>query len=361
MKLKLTSITTEGRKRIADPAKVDSLAASMAVEGLLQPIGVVFTGPGTYQLCYGLHRYVAAQQLGWEEIPVIELDTHALGNRARARACEGGASEAEIALITDTLISEMAEIDENLIRHELSRVQFDQQNKRRKAIYEILHPETTRQATAERAINTRHGNTDSTKAQAGPKKEAPKTYVADTAEKTGKSETVIKRSLARAEVPNMDKVPETVPVVELDKVASVHGKGVRKEKEAKKLKKEAEAAKTEEVKQRKAEEAAKLEKEAEELKADAQIKLEVAQAKTAKKEKKTRAAKAPEANRVEKDSGGTTPKPLATGKRKEFLDSFGYFFETMQETAPLLTDAALEEFWTRIVELNRWLALAERT
>ena len=360
MKLKLTSITTEGRKRTADPAKVDSLAASMAIEGLLQPIGVIFIGPDTYRLCYGLHRYVAAQQLGWEEIEAVKLDPHILCDVASLRARNAGATEEEIGCITPELITELAEIDENLIRHELSRVQFDQQNKRRKAIYEILHPETTKQAAAIKANAVSHGKEGSAKSQVETSQNVTKTYIDDTAEKTGKSRTVIARSLARAEVPNMDKVPETVPVAELDKVASVHGKGVRKEKEAKKLKKEAEAAKTGEVKQRKAEEAAKLEKEAEELKADAQIKLEVAQAKTAKKEKKTRAVGAPKVNRVEKDSGGATPKPVEASRRNEHIEFVEYVFGTMKETMPQLTDTALKEFAEKVIELNKWLAMAER-
>jgi hypothetical protein len=64
-----------------------------------------------------------------------------------------------------------------------------------------------------------------------------KTYIEDTAERTGNGRGTIAASLLRAEVPNIETAPEAVPTVALNKVASIHGKGARKAKEAALLKK----------------------------------------------------------------------------------------------------------------------------
>jgi hypothetical protein len=45
-------------------------------------------------------------------------------------------------LDVDELSSELAEIDENLIRNPLTKLEESEQMKRRKEIYEILHPES---------------------------------------------------------------------------------------------------------------------------------------------------------------------------------------------------------------------------
>ncbi len=55
---------------------VDGLAATIAEQGLLQPLGVVPAGQGRYRVVYGNRRREAALKLGLEKIPCILLDEH---------------------------------------------------------------------------------------------------------------------------------------------------------------------------------------------------------------------------------------------------------------------------------------------
>ncbi len=103
-------IVAEGRRPLRDIAE---LAASIREVGLLNPITVTHE----HRLIAGYHRLEACKLLGWTEIPshVVTLDT------------------------TD---AELAEIDENLMRHELSVLERGEHLLRRKQIYETKYPET---------------------------------------------------------------------------------------------------------------------------------------------------------------------------------------------------------------------------
>lgn len=57
-----------------EPGNVDGLAATIAEQGLLQPLGVISTGKGQYRIVYGNRRRAAAIQLGLEKVPCILLD-----------------------------------------------------------------------------------------------------------------------------------------------------------------------------------------------------------------------------------------------------------------------------------------------
>jgi ParB family chromosome partitioning protein len=57
-----------------DPGDVSGLAATIAEQGLLQPLGVVPSGQGRYRVVYGNRRRAAALQLGLERLPCILLD-----------------------------------------------------------------------------------------------------------------------------------------------------------------------------------------------------------------------------------------------------------------------------------------------
>ena len=92
-----------------------ALVESISEHGLLNPITITID----LQLIAGRHRLEACKSLGWTEIPANVLD--AVG-----------------------LQVEMAMIDENLARNELSVLECAEQSYRRKLIYEILHPETRR-------------------------------------------------------------------------------------------------------------------------------------------------------------------------------------------------------------------------
>lgn len=57
-----------------NPGDVDGLAATIAEQGLLQPLGVVAARQGRYRVVYGNRRREAALKLGLERVPCILLD-----------------------------------------------------------------------------------------------------------------------------------------------------------------------------------------------------------------------------------------------------------------------------------------------
>lgn len=103
---------------------VAALAESMKEIGLRTPITVrsvmkITNGRDqpAWEIVAGHHRYEAAVRLGWRQIEAIEFD---------------GAE----------LDAELWEIDENLMRSELTEMERARALARRKEIYEIKHPET---------------------------------------------------------------------------------------------------------------------------------------------------------------------------------------------------------------------------
>jgi ParB family chromosome partitioning protein len=92
---------------------IEQLANSIRDLGLLNPI----TLTTSYHLIAGYHRYLACQSLGWRDIPanIVTLDA---------------------------LHAELAEIDENLQRQELTVLERAEQLARRKNIYEEVYPQT---------------------------------------------------------------------------------------------------------------------------------------------------------------------------------------------------------------------------
>lgn len=115
----IAAIDASSRLRPTDSARVEALAASMNDVGQQQPIVVRPRADGAngLTLVAGAHRLEAAALLGWTEIVAIWVNP----------------SEAEARLI---------EIDENLIRNELSEIDRAISLAERKRIYEALHPET---------------------------------------------------------------------------------------------------------------------------------------------------------------------------------------------------------------------------
>lgn len=115
MEIEIDKITIGERKRRTDELKVIELANSITEIGLLNPITVAHLNGG-YKLIAGLHRLEAFKQLGRETIPALIIDG-------------------------DQLDFELAEIDENLVRSELTVLERGELLSRRKEIYETLHPE----------------------------------------------------------------------------------------------------------------------------------------------------------------------------------------------------------------------------
>jgi len=128
----------------------------------------------------------------------------------------------------------LSQIDENLMRGELTALERSDHLKRRKAVYLMKHPET------------RHGGA-SGKAGGGKKAKDPKLgsfaqprgFLEDTAERTGMSRSHIARSVHRAEAiaPDVREAIHAMPAiadkgVELDALAAIEPKEQRKAIEA---------------------------------------------------------------------------------------------------------------------------------
>ena len=56
------------------PGDIDGLAATIAEQGLLQPLGVAPSGAGRYRVVYGNRRREAVLKLGLDKVPCILLD-----------------------------------------------------------------------------------------------------------------------------------------------------------------------------------------------------------------------------------------------------------------------------------------------
>mgnify|MGYP000918384156 CR=1 FL=1 len=112
MEINIETIEVEQRKRQLDAAKVADLAHSITAIGLLNPITVTQTD-GRYRLVSGYHRLEAVKLLGWQTI--------------QANIFDG-----------DGLMTELAEIDENLIRNDLTVLEQSIELRRRNEILEEL-------------------------------------------------------------------------------------------------------------------------------------------------------------------------------------------------------------------------------
>jgi len=343
----MSRIQIPERKREADETKVASLESSMRVEGLLQPIGVLSsTSDDSYTLVYGLHRLLAAKNLSWNSIQCLVLSTDKLVQDARERATSAGADESETNLITEDIMAELAEIDENLIRYELSVPEFDAHNKRRKEIYETLYPESTKVAKsrANGRLGGRGKRSEKPKDNKAPSVSTP-SYVADTVAKTGRSKSSVNKSLARAGVPNLESVPETVTVVERDEVAAIHGKGVRAEKEAKRKVKEAEKVRDAAVAERILSEAKELEVKAKEIKEVAQEKI---------KDLKTKGPK----ERKPKSPTPEVPSEVDALKLEEQAAIVEGLLDRIQSFTGSAPYATLKELERKLLEICRGLTVA---
>ena len=155
-----------GARKVVD-AKMPSLMESIREIGIISPLRVrpvqVYENgrPAEgWEITAGVHRMEAALRLNIEEVPCVIVED-------------------------DDLHAELAMIDENLCRAELSPAEAAYQTDRRKEIYEKLHPETRNGAT---------GGGHNQLRQIG---EAADRFTADTAKKTGRPERVIQRDAAR--------------------------------------------------------------------------------------------------------------------------------------------------------------------
>lgn len=190
MRIPISEIKINSGRRKADPTHVSELSKSIADVGLLNPVTV----DSSYTLIAGLHRLEAAKLLSWAEVECTVCDI-------------------------DSIRAELAEIDENVIRRNLTNTEVSGLLARRKKLYETLHPETIARNRPGH-VNNHQGSSDNVSLE--PK---AKSFVEDTAEKLGVSTRTVERHLYLAEhltpkvseiLKKMDKQP---PRCELMKLA----------------------------------------------------------------------------------------------------------------------------------------------
>ena len=155
MFVKIENIVVHKRLRDIDTDKVKELADSIKEVGLLCPVLVTKENV----LVAGNHRLEAYKLLGEEEIEANVIDK-------------------------TTLLIELAEIDENLIRNELHFIEEGNHLSRRKEIYEELYPKTKQ-----------GGDRKSTEIKQRLAPLEKPSFVTDTASKTGKSERTVREEL----------------------------------------------------------------------------------------------------------------------------------------------------------------------
>jgi ParB family transcriptional regulator, chromosome partitioning protein len=152
------------RLRALRPDKVDALAQSMTDQGLLQPIVVRSHEGGGYLLVAGLHRFEAAKKLKWKTISCTVFDD------------------------METDEAELVEIDENLVRADLSPAERALQIGRRQELYEKKHGKA--KALGGHASQAAQGH----KANAN----LADAFTKDATKKTRQSERSVQRDATRA-------------------------------------------------------------------------------------------------------------------------------------------------------------------
>jgi len=164
------------RFRLLDESYARELAEQIAARGrMFQPIGISSDG----HLVWGRHRLRAAEILAWEEIAAQVLPYR-----------------------IDDVQARLDELDENLQRKEFTALELARALARRKVLYESLHPETRRGAKGGRKPADKPGKkpgkkpAELTDTVSVSSEEVPvKSFAAAAAEKTGKSERTIARSV----------------------------------------------------------------------------------------------------------------------------------------------------------------------
>lgn len=161
MKVKISDIKVNPGRRGVLENDIEELAFSISEIGLLNPI----TLTGDYTLIAGLHRLEAVKLLGWTEVEctVTELDG---------------------------LTAELAELDENFARANLSPLEIGDLLKRRKDIYEALYPETKAGTAQAIGMNKAKGNNVNCNLQS-----TRKSFIEDTASVTGSHPSTIARHI----------------------------------------------------------------------------------------------------------------------------------------------------------------------
>lgn len=180
----LDGITVNDRLRKLDAKKVKGLAESIKAIGLQQPIHVWKESEDNIVLVAGRHRLAAVKKLGWEQIECVFTG---LGDSDRR----------------------LWEIDENLMRADLTELELADHLERRQKIWEA------RRSSGENFRET------------SPRGGRPKEFDQDTADKTGMDKSTIRKSRRRAKkiAPDVQESIKDMPAadkgVELDALADL--------------------------------------------------------------------------------------------------------------------------------------------
>lgn len=164
MQIPIGEIRIKEGRRSMDTDHVEELADSIRELGLLNPVTI----DKENTLIAGLHRLEAARRLGWTE---VECTVSSL----------------------DGLQAELAEIDENFVRNDLSAVEYGDMLLRRKEIYEMLHPETKATYDGGSFRGNQHTNVVGDKMSP-----TTKSFVQDTADRLGVAPRTVERQIRTA-------------------------------------------------------------------------------------------------------------------------------------------------------------------
>lgn len=160
MKVNINDIKVNPGRRAVSQDGIEELAFSISEIGLLNPI----TLTADYTLVAGLHRLEAVKSLGWSEVECTITDLNGL-------------------------TAQLAELDENFARTNLSPLELGDLLKQRKDIYEELYPET--KAGVAQAIGRNKAKGKSTDCNLQSKKP----FIKDTADLTGQHPSTISRHI----------------------------------------------------------------------------------------------------------------------------------------------------------------------
>ncbi len=187
---------SEGRRQLRS---IDQLAQSISDIGLLNPVVIT----ADFKLVAGYHRLEACKSLGWDTIPASIINASEVENLTAL------SSDPDMEDATSIRLGlELMEIDENLVRNDLTTLERSEQLARRKEIYEELHPETKAKVAGAIASNKKQGkgNIDTSEIIS---------FASDTSLKTGSSKRTIEQEVQIA----TSLTPETKELLRNTEVA----------------------------------------------------------------------------------------------------------------------------------------------
>src|ERR1051326_5534734 len=146
---------------------IDALVESLETVGQINPI-VVRKAGAKYRVIAGRRRYSALKQI----------------------QKKSGKPQTAMVVVKDldAIQEELIFIDENLMRQELTEVEYDEALYRRKQLYEQLHPETRKNVAGGVA---KHRGAETKKAE-------PAAFAADSAKQLKVSRRTVEKAIARA-------------------------------------------------------------------------------------------------------------------------------------------------------------------